>query len=145
MRIVIHRVKHDINQTTGILTVLNKNGWPVFVCPCIERGWRDNKKNVSSVPAGTYKLVREWSPRFQRDLYELKGVPGRSECKIHSANFWYQLNGCISPGSYLKELNGDKYQDVAASKRALNDLHRVLNGVEETTISIRNSNINYAK
>lgn len=136
MKVIIQRFKEDHNQTTGVMTVVDHNGWPVFVCPCIERGDRDNQRNVSNVPPGIYELVFEWSPRFQTNLYELKGVPNRSECKIHASNFWKQLNGCIAPGAYLKDLDGDKYMDVAASRRALNDFHRVMQGVTSTSIQI---------
>lgn len=136
MTIRINRYKSDLNQTTGVLTVLSADGWPVFVCPCIERGWRDNQRNVSSIPEGVYKIVLEWSPRFQMNLWEIKGVPGRSECKIHASNYWHQLNGCIAPGAYLKDLNNDGYQDVAASRRTLNDFHRVMSGLTETEIMI---------
>jgi len=139
MEIILQRYKYDINQTTGTLTVLDQNGWPVFTCPCIERGWRNNQKNISSVPPGEYRLVLEWSPRFQMNLWELKGVPGRAECKIHASNYWHQLNGCIAPGAYLKNLNEDKYMDVAASRRALNDFHRVMGSETEATIKIYKS------
>lgn len=136
MKVIIQRFKEDENQTTGVMTVVDSNGWPVFVCPCIERGDRQNQKNVSNVPPGLYQLVLEWSPRFKTNLFELKGVPNRSECKIHASNFWNQLNGCIAPGAYLKDLNGDKYMDVAASQRTLNDFHRVMEGVTNTSIKI---------
>ena len=135
MRVIIQRFKKDHNQTTGTLTVLDENGWPVFTCPCIERGDRNNQRNISAIPSGTYPLHLEYSRRFRRRLYEIKDVPGRSECKIHSSNFWHELNGCIAPGSYLKKLDGDKYMDVAASRRALNDLHRVLT-IKRTTITL---------
>lgn len=136
MRVIIQRYKEDHNQTTGALIILDANGWPVFISPCIERGNRNNQNNVSSVPVGIYPLVLEYSPKFKTDLYELKNVPGRSECKIHASNYWYQLNGCISPGAYLTNLNNDKYMDLAASKRTLNDFMRILDGIKETTIEI---------
>lgn len=136
MEVILQRYKEDRNQSTGTLTVLDSDGWPVFTCPCIERGNQSNRRNISAVPPGRYDLVLEYSRRYKRKLYELKGVPNRSEVKIHSSNYWYQLRGCIAPGSYLKNLNGDKYIDVAASRRALNDFHRVMNGVTATYITI---------
>ena len=136
MEIIIQRYKEDENQTTGTLTVIDVNGWPVFTCPCIERGDHANQRQISNIPPGRYPLVLEYSRKYNQKLYELKSVPGRSEIKIHSANFWHELNGCIAPGSYLKNLNGDKYHDVAASKRALNDFHRVMNGIPKTTITV---------
>ena len=137
MKVILTRFKEDENQATGVLTVLDANGWPVFVCPCIERGDRNNQRNISNVPRGIYPLVREWSPRFRTHLFELKNVPNRSECKIHASNFWHQLNGCIAPGAYLKDLDGDKYLDVAASRRTLNDFHRIMKGITSTSIEIK--------
>lgn len=124
--VIIQRYKEDQNQTTGTLTVLDENGWPVYAAPCIERGDRDNQRNVSNVPPGEYPLVLEYSPRFRTDLWELKDVPNRSECKIHSSNYWTQLNGCIAPGTYLTDLNGDRYQDVAQSRVSLDRFHRAM-------------------
>lgn len=140
-RILIQRIKEDINQTTGAFSVIDANGWAVMICPCIERGDRDNQRGVSSVLAGTYRLVYEWSPKFGRYLWELYGTLNRSECKIHSANFWRQLNGCISLGLYLTDFDKDGYQDVAQSVNALNAFHRIMDrmvvkGITETSITI---------
>ena len=126
----------DQNQSTGILLVINENGQPVYAAPCIERGDRNNEKNVSRVPAGIYPLIYEYSPKFDRKLWELKDVPGRSECKIHPSNYWDQLNGCIAPGVFLKDLNKDGYYDVTSSTTATGNLHKTLQGIKQTTIEI---------
>ena len=137
MKVILQRYKEDENQSTGTLTVLDHNGWPVFSAPCIERGDRNNQVRVSNVPPGTYPLILEHSPRFKTKLYELKNVPGRSECKIHASNYWDELNGCISPGAYLTDLNKDGYQDVARSRNTLDAFHRVMNGVKVSEIIIK--------
>lgn len=136
LKVELQRIVGDTKQTTGTLSVLNDQNIPIFISVCIERGYRNNQRNISNVPSGIYDLVFEYSPKFKTNLWELKGVPGRSECKIHSSNYWYQLNGCISVGSYLTNLNKDSYLDLAASKRALNDFHRVMSGIDKTTIQI---------
>ena len=125
-KVILQRYKGDKNQTTGILLIFDHNGWPVYASPCIERGYRDNQRNVSNIPMGIYPLVLEYSPKFNMMLWELKKVPGRSECKVHASNYWGQLNGCIAPGLYLKDLDKDGYQDVAASRTALRNFHRVM-------------------
>jgi len=135
-KVILQRYKEDFNQSTGTLTVIDANGWPVFTSPCIERGDRNNERNVSNVLPGTYPLVLEYSPRFKQDLYELKNTKGRSECKIHASNFWDQLNGCIAPGAYLKDLDNDGYQDVARSRNTLNAFHRAMNGIRVSEIKI---------
>ena len=139
-RVILQRVWMDENQSTGSLIVLDKFRQPIYISPCIERGDRNNKKNVSNVPTGTYPLVWEKSPKFGM-VWELKDVPNRSECKIHTANMWDQINGCIAPGTYLGELNSDGYYDTLASKDALDRFHLALSDMQEkgTTITIFNS------
>ena len=134
--IILQRISGDSKQTSGVISIIDDEGTIWYSSVCMERGFRDNQRNISNVPAGIYDLVYEHSPKFKRKLWELKGVPNRSECKIHASNYWYQLNGCISPGSYLTKLNKDTYLDLAASRRALNDFHRVLNGMTKTTIQV---------
>ena len=124
--VILQRYKEDQNQSTGTLTVLDHNGWPVYASPCIERGDRNNERNVSNVPPGAYELILEYTPKFKTELWELKGVPNRSECKIHASNYWKQLNGCIAPGMYLTDINGDQYQDVAQSRLSLDRFHRIM-------------------
>jgi hypothetical protein len=132
----ILRLWNDGNQTTGTLIVYNDKGQPIFGSLCIERGDRNNQKNISRVPSGKYRLVYEWSPRFKQNLWELKGVPNRSECKIHPSNFWDQLNGCIAPGVKLKDLDKDGYYDVTQSKPTTAAFQMALKGMNETTIEI---------
>lgn len=138
-RIKLVRHWEDKNQTTGTLMVLDKNNMPIFACLCIERGDRGNRRNISRIPEGIYKIVYEYSPRFKRMLWEIKGVPNRSECKIHPANFWKQLHGCIGVGARLKDLNSDKYYDLTSSTKTTYELHKTLREIKETTIEIINS------
>mgnify|MGYP001069855478 CR=1 FL=1 len=50
-------------------------------------------------------------------------MPNRSECKFHSANYVSQLNGCVAPGLYFKDIDNDGLLDVAASYQALMKFH----------------------
>ena len=139
-KVILQRVWMDDNQSTGSLIVLDDLRQPIYISPCIERGDRNNEQNVSNVPTGTYPLVWENSPKFGM-VWELKDVPNRSECKIHAANMWDEINGCIAPGTYLGELNADGYYDTLSSGDALKRFHLALADVQEqgTTITIFNS------
>lgn len=130
------RIWEDKNQSTGVLSVINSQGQPIFASLCIERGDRNNQKSISNVPVGVYPLVLEHSPRFQMDLWELKDVPNRSECKIHASNFWHQLNGCIAPGVKLKDIDKDGYYDVTSSRNTVKSFHTAMKGIKKTTIEI---------
>jgi len=129
----------DKNQSTGILLIIDNNtGQPVFGSMCIERGERHNQRNVSNIPEGIYPLRFTWSPKFKRFVWLIDEVPNRSGIRIHPANFWTQLNGCVAPGIRLKDLNKDGYYDVTSSTRTTADFERVLKGLKETTIEIIN-------
>ena len=98
----------------------------VFECVTLERGWQQNEQNVSCVPEGTYPLVFEHSPKFKKHLWELKQVPGRSECKFHAANYWKQLNGCIALGNKKRYIDGDLIMDVSSSRDTMGDFHKAM-------------------
>ena len=138
MKVILQRYWMDRNQSTGFLMVVNDEGQPIFGSLCIERGDRQNQRNVSNVPAGTYPLVHEYSPKFRRSLWELKEVPNRAECKIHPANKWNQLNGCIALGIRLKDINHDGYFDVTSSRVTVDEFERKMRGITATTITIIN-------
>ena len=138
MKIIkITRDKQDINQTLGVCVVYDECDMPIFSALSLERGWRENKKNVSCVPLGSYDVVLEYSPRFDMHLWELKDVQDRSECKFHSANFWYQLNGCIALGNRLADINNDGYNDVLSSKQTMKAFHKALNGDTKALLIIK--------
>lgn len=80
----------------------------------LELPWRDNRPNVSAIPAGTYLCGFTHSPRFGRCLYLLGSVPGRSGVRIHPANLARQLNGCIALGERLGWIDGVKAVLVSA-------------------------------
>jgi hypothetical protein len=134
--LLLSRTWQDENQTLGNLVIYDKDNRPLFSAITLERGWRNNERNVSCVPLGTYKIVLEYSNRFKTELWELKDVPNRSECKFHSANYWYQLNGCISLGVQLLDINKDGYVDVTQSKRTMSIFHDVLRDYKELELII---------
>ena len=132
--IKIVRDWQDENQTLGKCTIYDENNKPLFSALSLERGWRSNQKRISCVPLGSYTAVLEWSNRFKQNLWELKKVPNRSECKFHSANFWYQLNGCIALGQKLFDIDKDGYHDVTSSKNTMKSFHQALKG--ETRVKV---------
>lgn len=97
MDLYLHR-SYYAEGTNGVLTV---NTDPVPLCFTIELPWRDNRKNQSCIPAGTYQLKLRYSPRFKWHLH-VQRVPGRSLILFHPANHaMLELQGCIAPVSTL--------------------------------------------
>ena len=134
--IKIHRFWQDNRQTSGTCVVLDDDNFPIFSSLSLERGWMNNQNKISCVPIGLYELKLEFSDRFKKDLWELKGVPGRSETKFHSANYWNQLEGCIALGLRYKMLNADYYRDLTNSNDSLAAFHFALKDYKEAMLMI---------
>lgn len=74
----------------------------------MELPWRENKKQLSCIPVGTYLCTWSRSPKFGM-CYHLHGIPNRSSVLIHAANlagdvllgYDTQLQGCIAPCTKL--------------------------------------------
>lgn len=131
----LHRFFQNEKVTLGTL-VVEEDGKVLFTCATVELPWRGNKHGVSCVPAGTYPVWKEYSSRFKSMLFELKEVPGRSEVKIHAANYAHQLNGCIALGRSHVDIDGDGVKDVDQSKKTLAAFHAVMGITGTTTIKI---------
>jgi len=136
--VIINRDFQDDKQSLGVCYVKDVHGNVLFKSESIERGWLDNERNVSCYPTGAYKLVLEYSPRFKQDLWELKGVPGRSECKFHAANYARQLNGCTALGQRRADIDGDGYYDVTSSRDTMAKFHKALDGEKEAILIVNN-------
>ena len=134
--LTILRYWSDESQTLGVATLLDNELNPIFAAISLERGWLDNKPNVSSIPTGEYKCVLEYSPRFKKDLWELKNVPNRSECKFHASNYWNQLNGCIALGDTAENIGRDFQLDVTNSGDTMDTFHRLLRNEKEIKVII---------
>ena len=52
----------------------------------------------TAIPYGTYKVVKDFSNRFQRDTLHILGVPGFAGIRIHKGNRATDTEGCILVG-----------------------------------------------
>jgi len=134
--VIVHRDWQDQNESLGTCYVKDENGKVIFKSESLERGWRNNEKGVSCIPAGTYNLKLEFSPRFKKDLWEIYGVPNRSECKFHASNYWRQLNGCIALGNNRRDIDKDGYLDVTASRDAMKRVHKAMHGYTRAKVIV---------
>jgi hypothetical protein len=84
-----------------------------FRCYTLELPWRDNKRSISCIPAGSYSVKVRLSPKYGQ-AYWVSDVPDRSFILIHSGNwagdtsknFKTHVNGCILLGKQRGLLAG---------------------------------------
>lgn len=115
MRAKLIRCVDTGKQTTGQIEVGD------FQCFSLELPWRENKKQVSCIPAGIYPVRKFNSPKFGM-CYAVDEVPNRSQVRIHAGVHYGHTLGCILPALDQKDLNKDGEIDNVSSKAALNKL-----------------------
>jgi len=108
-------------------------GWS---CHSLERPWKNNRVNVSCVPAGVYIVRSEYSPKFERDCYELQNVPGRTEIKFHPFSRIIKSLGCIGLGLRVEYLPND--QMLKDSRKAIEHMEQLMDG-QPFELVIRNA------
>lgn len=87
----------------------------------LELPYRDNKKNQSCIPKGSYPcnyLPRSASGKY-RSVYHVRNVQDRSGILIHAGNVPDQTKGCVLIGKRRGWLAG--VPAVLNSRSALND------------------------
>lgn len=91
------RIISDDEGTRGLLSFGSQS------VRTLELPWRDNRRQVSCIPEGSYRLVWALSPKFGM-CYHFVAVPGRGNILVHPANFAgdaskgldTQLQGCVA-------------------------------------------------
>ena len=91
---------------------------------------RDNEVNKSCIPAGTYYLVKNYSPRFGHG-YRVTMVTGRSQILIHAGNTVIDTRGCILLGEETGVLTSTGKEAVLVSRRTVINLFDLLDSADE--------------
>ncbi|MFB2118001.1 DUF5675 family protein [Parapedobacter sp. 2B3] len=120
LALCLHRTYLD-GGTNGSISIGGR-----VICHTIELPWRDNRRNVSCIPEGRYRLELYCSRKFG-DCLAVKGVPRRHGILIHPANdAATELWGCIAPVTKITGEGKGIY-----SRIALERLEREVMGVLE--------------
>ena len=104
-----------------------------FQCFTLELPDLDNQRNISCIPAGTYKARKYQSPS-KGLCFLLEDVPNRTYIEIHAGNYTRQIQGCILVGDGIKFLDGDLIPDVTNSGATLKKLLSLLPDEIEITL-----------
>lgn len=95
MKLHLERQEQTSEFTIGRLCV---DGEPE--CWVLEDPVRDGPKvpGATAIPAGSYKVVRDYSNRFKRRMLHVLGVPGFEGVRIHAGNTVHDTEGCLLVG-----------------------------------------------
>ena len=110
----------------------------------IERPYIDNKRNISSIPTGQYKMARFSDlhgrrsskqvdlPGYNNDVWEILDVYKRSYILIHMANWARNVQGCIGLGmGVFSSRDG-----VSSSQIAIKEFYRATSDLKTMSILI---------
>lgn len=86
-----------------------------FGCDTLELAWKNNARNISAIPTGTYTVKKTFSFKFG-NVYEIQNVPNRTAIYFHEGNYFFNSLGCILLGSLPKDINNDKITDIQNSR-----------------------------
>lgn len=138
MELLLEREYHP-SGTNGILTCEEQ-----FMCFTIELPWRDNRRMISCIPEGQYKLALRFSERHRLHL-QVNKVPGRKLILIHKANnALEELKGCIAPVTELLS-PGRGIRSLAAFTNLMKRVRASIDKGEPVWLHITNLSDRYAQ
>ncbi len=103
----------------------------------LEDEWRDNRRGVSCIPAGTYRVTPHgWAantPLTFKQVWQVLNVPSRIGILFHAGNKHAETEGCILAGLTL--LVTQLVSSVGDSRMAIDLMRREI-GENEFTLTI---------
>ncbi len=102
-----------------------------YECFTLEDAVRDEKiAGKTAIPYGTYKVIIDFSNRFQRLMPHILDVPNFEGIRIHKGNTDKDVSGCVSVGL----VKGKDF--IGHSRDAFQSVYSKLNTDEDVTIAI---------
>lgn len=111
MHIIIQRTSTNSNSITGELYVDGK-----YVCQTLELPQKDNKTDISSIPAGNYGGILRYD-HADKWRIELTDTPSRTHIQIHIGNYPSNSKGCILVGEKVDTNNNTILNSTVAYTR----------------------------
>jgi hypothetical protein len=129
MKLDLIRFESTDSATFGVLML----GTRAF-CLTLERPWKQNMREVSCIPEGTYLCKPVNSPHFG-PTWEIQGVPGRANILFHKGNYATDSKGCILLGKCIADF--PEGRGISQSKEAFLEFSRKLAVFHEIFLTIR--------
>lgn len=114
MEITLQRLYQGDDCTIGTLSMNRK-----ILCYTLENPWKDNEKNVSSIPEGRYSCAPYNSEKYP-NVWKINNVKDRTDVLIHIGNYEKDTKGCILVGSNVAY---NKKNMVTNSRITMEKLH----------------------
>lgn len=130
MDLTLKRTKLTNESTIGELLVND-----TFECYTLEDVVREIKiPGKTAIPAGRYKVVVDFSNRYQKMMPHILNVPGFEGVRIHAGNWAKDTEGCILLGT----TKGENYigQSKDAFDKFFKKLNQALQNKEEVYLEI---------
>jgi len=142
MKLLLNRGVFGDTYTIGKLYVDGE-----YLCLTLEDKVREDKtkpveqwkiKGQTAIPALTYNVTVDYSPKYKRDMIHILDVPGYSGIRVHAGNKSADTEGCVLLGMRWK--GGDWIADSQkAMKLLMPKLQEALNRGEEVELTIKNT------
>ncbi len=131
MKLILYRLRENTNGTFGVLC--NEN---ICICLTLERLWQNNAPDVSCIPVGNYKCVRNHSEHFGEG-FKVLNVPNRDDILLHSGNWMTDSKGCIILGHGFCVKNNQQALDM--STVAFGRFMELMKGLNEFELEVKNA------
>lgn len=134
MKLQLKRRYKGPDYTIGSLYV---NG--AYFCDTLEDKVRDIPREgkipgKTAIPAGEYKVILSYSPRFKRELPRLLNVPYFEGILIHRGNTPNHTEGCILVGE--NKIKGQVVNSTQYELRLIELMREAINRGEEVIIKV---------
>ncbi|MEB3379582.1 DUF5675 family protein [Flavobacterium psychrophilum] len=107
--------------TIGKLQLFNAGNKMIYECYTMELPYNDNQHAISCIPAGSYEVISNISPKFGEG-YLVKNVINRSSILFHTGNYPRDTHGCLLVADNYDLKNPYENSSLINSKRAMNRL-----------------------
>ena len=105
------------------ISTLSVNGIAeCLVCEDMYRGDNMPKDKIpgrTAIPCGRYRVEKTFSPKYQREMYLVKDVPGFQGIRIHAGNDAGDSEGCLLPGRKRDPKNERRVIESVLAVKAL--------------------------